>query len=990
MENLKEETSKLKNIIHNLKDLINGEIIKKNKNNNNNNNNNNDGGSGGNNNNNNNNNNNKQNNNNNNYSNSNKNNKIINNINSNNLKENENIDFENKNNYKKNLLNKGKIKIQKNDIETFKSKYNISISRISEDFRKFYDINKILDSKEYYIIYEVIDKINGEKWAIKVVDINKIRSYFIGKYLREANKEEIKSYIFYFFREISYMKTMEDNNNENTIKYYEYFHTKNEFAIVTELYDYNLLHYFIKKNFNIDEIREILSQLNKSFKIISKKNIIHGLINLENIYVKNENKNQIYKLGICDNKEFHNLVSNYNFYSSKVQALALAPEILENKTISEEVDLWSIGILIYVLYFKEYPFKGKTIDEILENIKIGGKKVLKKSNDSNFDDLIRRLLTEDPGNRIKWEEYFYHPFLKNNSNFRDNYIIENKIGDSDLGTIYKGKDKNTQEDIAIKIINRKNLIKLFKIKYLKELNEKEISNIFDSFYKSIENMKRIIDENKENNYFVKLYEYFYNNEEIAIIMELCDDNLLNLLIKKTSFNSDEIKHILYILNNSLNIMIKNKLDISSINLENILIKYENKDKKEYIVKFKLEFDFPLLKGFNLLKTKINQHLDFISPEILGEKKNKLKSNLWSIGILIYVLYFKEYPFKGHSQKEILKQISQKEKLLKKTEISELDDLIQNLLIENPSKRLSWEEYFKHPFFKDRKSENFRNYYEIIKTIGESKFTIIYKAKLKESNELRCIKIYDLNKIKRENERKNFLNSTNEDIKPYVDKIYNEINNMKIIEEKNKANNNIVKLYEYFNNKDEIAIVMELCDDNLLNILVNKELNFDSKTIYEILNQLNNSFRIINEIKLIQRNLNLENIMIKFENKEKSKYTIKLKINKDSEYLTNIANNHKISLNKNLNFIAPEILRNEQYNEKCDLWSLGIIIYVLYFKEYPYTGASENEVLKSIERSILKNASDYNLNNLIMGLLSVDQEKRFNWEEYFSDSFFDVK
>ena len=69
--------------------------------------------------------------------------------------------------------------------------------------------------------------------------------------------------------------------------------------------------------------------------------------------------------------------------------------------------------------------------------------------------------------------------------------------------------------------------------------------------------------------------------------------------------------------------------------------------------------------------------------------------------------------------------------------------------------------------------------------------------------------------------------------------------------------------------------MELWDDNLLNYQINRKENLSVAEIHEILLQSNNSSRITNENKIIHGNLNLENIMIKYDYQEKKSFTIKL-------------------------------------------------------------------------------------------------------------------
>ena len=59
-------------------------------------------------------------------------------------------------------------------------------------------------------------------------------------------------------------------------------------------------------------------------------------------------------------------------------------------------------------------------------------------------------------------------------------------------------------------------------------------------------------------------------------------------------------------------------------------------------------------------------------------------------------------------------------------------------------------------------------------------------------------------------------------------------------------------------------------------------------------------------------------------------------------LNKILNESSMSLKGIPLTISPEILKGENINNKCDIWSLGIIIYFMLFKEYPYNG--KNEIL----------------------------------------------
>ena len=103
----------------------------------------------------------------------------------------------------------------------------------------------------------------------------------------------------------------------------------------------------------------------------------------------------------------------------------MAPEIFEGEgkeDYGNKCDLWSIGIIIYQLYFKEYPYKGDTQVAIYNKIKSLGNKVLKSTNNVNLDDLIKSLLIKEPSKRINYEQYFNHPFFKDKLT-DNNFII---------------------------------------------------------------------------------------------------------------------------------------------------------------------------------------------------------------------------------------------------------------------------------------------------------------------------------------------------------------------------------------------------------------------------------------------------------------------------------------------------------------------------------------------------------------------------------------
>ena len=69
--------------------------------------------------------------------------------------------------------------------------------------------------------------------------------------------------------------------------------------------------------------------------------------------------------------------------------------------------------------------------------------------------------------------------------------------------------------------------------------------------------------------------------------------------------------------------------------------------------------------------------------------------------MIYHLIFGEIPYDGKDRNSLLQEITKKGSKIRKTENSDLNDLISKLLMQNPNKRITWEEYFNHPFFSNK-------------------------------------------------------------------------------------------------------------------------------------------------------------------------------------------------------------------------------------------------------------------------------------------------
>ena len=515
----------------------------------------------------------------------------------------------------------------------------------------------------------------------------------------------------------------------------------------------------------------------------------------------------------------------------------------------------------------EYICNENSINDVIlsDNYKLKRFNIDKTNKDNNsIGYLLKNLKDLING---KYEEDKKIIFGSNGHYFKDIYEIEEKIGQGRYGIVYEGTNKYNNEKRAIKIYN-KNKIKNLLQELLKK--KEDIENIYESIIKDFSNKIEYMKLMNDCENSVKYYDYFEDKFELKIIMELCDDNLYNLL-KKKKFNLVEIYEIIHQLNRALKEMNINNIIHGNIKLQNFLIKYEDKEKKKFKIKlgdygsdilisYILKRNGEDLKNFSHLfyeKEKENNKTPYFNkfipndtdPNILQYKddKEKEKFDLWKLGISIYQLIFNKDPY------IVIEDDEYKKFRLKPQTIddNELNNLIGMLLERDINKQKNWEMYFNHPFCNEKLFELNSKYNNNEKRIGIN--TIELNLSNKKISTLSCL--------------------TN---------IYFE--NLKIL---NLSKNNI-------DNIDEIQNI--LCDKiENLDLSNNKIKNIEciSNWGFEYLNSLNLSYNEIEEINIFTNKNVLKNLKLlllnnnKINLKEKKELIKEIKKSRDDKIMIDI-------------------------------------------------------------------------------------------------------
>ena len=270
---------------------------------------------------------------------------------------------------------------------------------------------------------------------------------------------------------------------------------------------------------------------------------------------------------------------------------------------------------------------------------------------------------------------------------KSNYEIIETMEDNSLNLILKAKEKKTNNLVAIRVYMKQYLERIYGADKL-EFAKKNIR-------KGIEYLKSC-----DGEYSLKLIDELEHPDGFNIVTELCDTTLEKHLINLGgTLTIKEIKEIFSKLNIGLREMYNNDIIHGDLSLKNILVKYKEDDSiipKIYNYGKKLFFDDKL--------ELMHSETYYSAPELLNGDKYNNKIDLWSLGIILYRLFFGEFPYKGKTQVSIYNQIMNQVPLRKRGKNDLLDDLISRLLKVNPKQRLDWEEYFSHEFWTTKDNE----------------------------------------------------------------------------------------------------------------------------------------------------------------------------------------------------------------------------------------------------------------------------------------------
>jgi calcium/calmodulin-dependent protein kinase I len=263
------------------------------------------------------------------------------------------------------------------------------------DIEKAYDLKTELGRGAFSIVYLAVQKASGQQFAVKVI-----------------NKKDLgKDYEKNLKMEVDILKKV---NHPNIIALKELFDTPDKLYLIMELVTGGELFDKIveKGSYTEHEAAQLVRKIVSAVEYLHNLGIVHRDLKPENLLLKSQDNDL--EIAIADFGLSKIVGQQMMMQTACGTPSYVAPEVLNASGYGKEVDMWSIGVITYILLCGFPPFYGDTVPEIFEQIM-----------EANFDypeeywgslskeakDFINKLLVVDSDKRLSAGDALKHPWL---------------------------------------------------------------------------------------------------------------------------------------------------------------------------------------------------------------------------------------------------------------------------------------------------------------------------------------------------------------------------------------------------------------------------------------------------------------------------------------------------------------------------------------------------------------------------------------------------
>ena len=265
---------------------------------------------------------------------------------------------------------------------------------------------------------------------------------------------------------------------------------------------------------------------------------------------------------------------------------------------------------------------------------------------------------------------------------------------------------------------------------------------------------------------------------------------------------------------------------------------------------------------------------------------------------------------------------------------------------------------------------YANDFEDVFEVAETKFGKIYQAYNKKYK--RCCHLKTFEKEKLQQGDYDFL----------IQKIQSEEQITKLCKCEN-----VIELYQKLEVDDKIIFELEYCEKDINAAIIDNYggMQGDKEFFRKIVIDIAKALKKLHECGVMHRDIKPSNIFLNNTDKNEGERIAKLG---DFGCSIFIQDNMSDPIGTIL-YLSPEIHKNIDYNEKCDLWSLGITLHELFFGIPPYGPNYNINIIKEClfaDKFLIKKTNFPSFDILLRKLLTVKEEQRISFEEFFQIVF----
>jgi fused-like protein len=252
----------------------------------------------------------------------------------------------------------------------------------------------------------------------------------------------------------------------------------------------------------------------------------------------------------------------------------------------------------------------------------------------------------------------------------DAYHIVDLIGEGSFGKVYKARKKGTGHVVAMKFILKKGK------------NEKELRNLRSE----IEILTKL-----NHDHIVSLFDTFETQNEFVVVMEYAQGELFEVLEDDKTLPEEEVQRIAKQLVRALHYLHSNRIIHRDMKPQNILIGQNGAVKL-------CDFGFARAMSCNtMVLTSIKGTPLYMAPELVQEQPYNHSADLWSLGCILYELYYGQPPFYTNNIYTLIQQIVRDPVRFPEPISPHLKSFLKGLLTKSASARLNWPHLLNHQF-----------------------------------------------------------------------------------------------------------------------------------------------------------------------------------------------------------------------------------------------------------------------------------------------------